>query len=61
MQKEETIDCIICGTPTTMLETKQCDRCYEITSRMIQLLQSDPEAASNILSFCMEETVKLMS
>lgn len=33
-QGEEVIPCIICNQGTTMTGTEQCDRCYELDSRI---------------------------
>ena len=41
----QTIPCRLCQTPTTMLDTKLCDRCRELESRM----QADPEITYAIL------------
>lgn len=42
----KTIECRICGTQTYMLNTRLCDRCWELESR----IQSDPELARKILA-----------
>lgn len=31
---EKTVDCKWCGTPTLMLGTKMCDRCWELQTRI---------------------------
>ena len=41
----ETVACSICGTPTPMLGTKLCDRCWELKTR----IEADPELAQKIL------------
>jgi hypothetical protein len=56
----ETIKCKFCGKSTVMQGTKQCDRCWEITHRLSDLIKGDPEIASKILSFCMDEALELM-
>lgn len=43
--EHETTPCDICGTPTSMLGTKLCDRCWELKTR----ITSDPEIARRIL------------
>lgn len=42
---EETVSCTLCGTPTRMLGTKRCDRCWELETR----IQRDPALARKIL------------
>lgn len=37
--------CELCGNPTTMTNTKRCDRCWELETR----IQSNPELARRIL------------
>lgn len=44
--KQEVIPCKTCGRSTTMLGTKQCDRCYELDSR----IRSDPDLARKLLA-----------
>lgn len=43
---ERVVPCGLCGTPTTMLGTKRCDRCYELESRV----NADPELTQRILA-----------
>jgi len=42
---QEIIPCRICGTPTPMIGTRLCDRCWELEHR----IESDPELATKIL------------
>ncbi len=42
---QKTINCRLCDTPTNMLGTKLCDRCWELETR----IQGDPELARKIL------------
>ena len=41
---QETVPCKWCGEPTPMLGTKECDRCYELRSR----IEYDPALAVKI-------------
>lgn len=41
-----TVNCRICGTPTPMLGTERCDRCWELERR----IRFDPEIARRILA-----------
>ena len=41
-----TIPCELCGTATTYLGTKRCNRCWELERR----IESNPELAQKILS-----------
>lgn len=42
----ETVPCRLCGEPTYMKNTKLCDRCYELVTR----IHGDPEMARRILA-----------
>lgn len=42
----ETVNCGICGEPTTMTGTKRCDRCRELE----RMIQADSHLARKILS-----------
>lgn len=46
MPKEPTVPCGLCGTPTTMLNTKRCDSCWELETR----IQRAPDLAAHILA-----------
>jgi hypothetical protein len=41
-----TVPCELCNTPTPMLGTKRCDRCWELEGR----IHGDPELARRILA-----------
>jgi hypothetical protein len=32
--ENETVPCVWCSVPTRMIETRRCDRCYELESRI---------------------------
>jgi len=43
---QEPVPCRLCRTPTLMLGTKLCDRCWELETRIRQ----DPQLAQSILA-----------
>lgn len=45
-ETRETIPCDLCATPTPMLGTRRCDRCWELERR----IEADPELARKILA-----------
>jgi hypothetical protein len=46
-QKEHTVPCIWCGTPTAYTGTKQCDACHELDKR----ISDSPELAARIVGY----------
>jgi hypothetical protein len=44
--KRKTVACEICGASTPMINTKRCDRCWELERR----IHDDPELARKILA-----------
>lgn len=45
---KHSIPCELCGTPTQMTNTKRCDSCWELESR----IQRSPKLAAEILRKC---------
>lgn len=45
MSIPEVVACGVCGTPTRMLGTKRCDRCWELERR----IRHNPDLARKIL------------
>lgn len=43
--------CRFCGTPTPMIGTKECDRCWELRTR----IEGDPVLAAEILAATLRE------
>ena len=48
---QQVIPCVICGDGTTMLGTEQCDRCYELDTRIRQ----DLDIADRIINYYKSE------
>jgi len=48
---KETTPCIHCGTPTNMLGTKLCDRCWKLETR----IDMDLELSEKIMNHVKEE------
>lgn len=53
--KEEYTLCKWCGNPTLMTGTKECDRCYELNTR----ISANPELALQMLEHTFMEENKL--
>ena len=49
--EERTIPCELCGSPTRMLGTKRCDRCWELETRT----KMDLELAKKIIEMIEKE------
>lgn len=45
MSERPTVPCRWCSAPTAMLNTKECDRCWELRRRV----WADPELAKRML------------
>lgn len=46
-----TVPCLLCGQPTTMIFTKLCDPCWELSNR----IRKNPEVARKVLAKVDEE------
>lgn len=51
MDKEKTVPCSWCGTPTTYTGTKHCDPCHELDKR----ISGSPELAARITGYYAEQ------